>query len=278
MKKSIVFFGSGYYTIPVVKKLLEHGLDLVITTEKNTELPLLKFCIENKIKVIMTQNRSDLINHQSSIVNHDLAVLASFGAIIPKKIIEIFPLGIFNIHPSLLPKHKGPSPVQFTILCGNKQAGVTIIKLDDKVDHGPILSQKAVELFGNETFQELTKKLFLTGSEMIQEIIQKIENGLQTEETPQDEKHESWTKKILKTDGKIDIGNPPEPKELDQKIRAFYPWPGVYLTASINGKPKIIKLLPQNIIQVEGKNPMTHKDFINGYSEGKNILEKLKLI
>lgn len=277
MKQKIVFFGSGYYVIPVVKKLLDHGLDLVITTEKDSDSELFKFCNENKIKVITAQTNSDLINHQSLITNHDLAVLASYGAIIPKKIIKLFPLGIINIHPSLLPKYKGPSPIQFTISCGDKQTGVTIIKLDDKVDHGPILAQKVIKLFGNETLKILTEELFLQASNLIQEIVQKIENGLQTEEIPQDEKRESWTKKIVKTDGKIDIDNPPKQEELDRKIRAFYPWPGVYLTASINGRPKIIKLLPQNIIQVEGKGPMTHKDFINGYPEGKNILEKLKL-
>lgn len=311
MKKRIVFFGSGYYVIPVVKKLLEHGLELVITTEPDGRF--IDYLKKENINYIYSKLKSKEDIDKVLKIKPDLGILASYGAIIPKNIIDIFPLGIFNIHPSLLPKYKGPSPIQHTILSGDKVAGVSVIKLDDKVDHGPILTQKIVELSGNETLLSLTEKLFLLGSDLIQEIVQKMENGLKPEEKDQEENSDVFTKKITKLDGKIDISNPPSVEEIKRKIRAFFPWPGLYLTASINKKPKNIKLLPQNkiqvegaeshqdetsplaseaktsvgslekkfsnriMIQVEGKNPMSLKDFVNGYSEGKEILEKLGL-
>lgn len=275
MKQRIVFFGSGYYVIPIVEKLLEHNLLLVVTTE--VEGKFVQYLKNKQIPYLQSKLKSDEDIKKIIDLNPTLGILASFGAIIPKKIIDLFPLGILNIHPSLLPKYKGPSPVQFTILAGEEKSGATIIRLDDKVDHGPILAQNEIELDGNETLQTLTEKLFLLGSNMISKVIQNIENDLQIEEKQQGEKEESWTKKVSRGNGKIDLQNPPDRTFLDRKIRAFYPWPGVYLTASLAGNQKLIKLLPEGKIQVEGKRPMTYKDFINGYPDGKNIIEGLGL-
>ena len=273
MKQKIVFFGSGDYVIPIVEKLKTHGLELVVTTEPQGKFT--DYLKKENIPYIYSKLKKEEDTGKVLGSNTTLGILASYGAIIPKKIIDFFPLGILNIHPSLLPKYKGPSPVQFTILNGDKVGGVSIIKLDDKVDHGPIILQKEVILEGNETLQTLTKKLFYEGSNLIEKIVQKIENGEYFEEHLQDEKNEVWTKKITKPDGKIDLLKPLSVSELNRRIRAFFPWPGVYLTASINKSPKNVKLLPQNKIQVEGKNVMSYKDFINGYPEGKEILEKL---
>src|SRR3989344_1701271 len=173
MINKIVFFGSGSYTIPVVKKLIPHGLDLVITTEN--EGPITDFCKKRGIKLISASTVKDLTSHQSLIANHSLAVLASFGAIIPDEIINAFKYGIINIHPSLLPRWKGPSHIQYTLLNGDAQTGVTLIKLDNEIDHGNILSQKTYKLDGSETTQFLLEKLFLIGAEMVEELIIKLE-------------------------------------------------------------------------------------------------------
>lgn len=275
MKQRIVFFGSGYYVIPIVEKLLKHNLLLVVTTE--IEGKFIQYLKTNNIPFLQSKLKSEEDIKKIVGLTPTLGILASYGAIIPKKIIDLFPLGILNIHPSLLPKYKGPSPVQFTILNGETSSGTTIIKLDDKVDHGPILAQDEIELDGKETLQTLTKKLFLLGSDMIIKVVHNIENGLLIEEKQQVEKNESWTKKVSRQDGRINLENLPERTVLSRKIRAFYPWPGVYLTASLAGSQKLIKLLPEGKIQVEGKKPMSYKDFINGYFEGKNIIDKLGL-
>src|SRR3989344_4547886 len=175
MINKIVFFGSGSYTIPVVKKLIPHGLDLVITTEN--EGPITDFCKKRGIKLISASTVKDLTSHQSLIASHSLGVLASFGAIIPDEIINSFKHGIINIHPSLLPRWKGPSPIQYTLLNGDTQTGVTIIKLDNEIDHGNILSQTEYKLTGDETTQFLLDKLFSIGADLVENLIVKMENG-----------------------------------------------------------------------------------------------------
>lgn len=276
MQQRIIFFGSGYYVIPIVEKLLRHNLLLVVTTEIDGKF--VEYLKTNNIPFLQSKLKKSEDIEKLTGLKPTLGILASYGAIIPQSIIELFPLGIFNIHPSLLPKYKGTSPVQYTILNGETQSGVTVIKLDDKVDHGPILAQEAVPLEGVETLQSLTERLFKLGAELIEEVIQKIENGHAPEEKEQNHKNEIFTQKIKKIDGLIDIDTLPNSVELDRKIRALFPWPGVYLTVSILGKQKILKLFPQGKVQVEGKREMSYKDFINGYrKEAEDILEKLGL-
>jgi len=275
MEQRIIFFGSGYYVIPIVEKLLKHNLLLVVTTE--IEGQFVNYLRSNNIPFVQSKLKSPEDISKITELAPTLGILASYGAFIPQEVINLFPLGIFNIHPSLLPKYKGPSPIQYTILNGEKEGGITIIKLDDEIDHGPILAQKTIPLDGNETLQSLTEKLFTVGSEMIEEIVQKIENGIIINEEKQIHKNEIFTQKIKKTDGFIDLKNIPNTDVLDRKIRAFFPWPGVYLNVSLGGKTKILKLFPQGKVMVEGKRKMSYKDFINGYSEGKEILKILDL-
>jgi methionyl-tRNA formyltransferase len=276
--QSLVFFGSGSYSIPVIKMLTGHGLSFVLTTE--TDGPLLKFLIENNIPYATTKVTGDKKIARAELwkkienVQPTLGVLASFGAIIPQHIIDLFPEGIWNIHPSLLPKFKGPSPIQYTLLSEDTTTGVTIISLDDQVDHGPILAQEEYPLTGAETSQELLDTLFTKGSQLIEELLLKD----QIDSNPQDHSQETWSEKITKESGYIDIENPPSHEQLDKMIRAYHPWPGVWTKWNKGeGFEKIVKFLPNNNIQVEGKKPMTHKDFINGYGEeGKVLLEKLE--
>ena len=283
MQQKIVFFGTGDYVIPVIERLIPHGLDLVITTEKNPDSPLLRFCSQKNIRSISASKSSELIIHTSLFMNYQIAILASYGAFIPNEIIDIFPNGIINIHPSLLPKYKGPSPVQYALLNGETITGVTLIKLDDQIDHGPILSQKPYNLTGNETSEDLLSILFEVGAEMVEEQIEKLENGEELSETPQDHSKESWSYKIEKKDGMIDLSSDLKTEnwklKIERMIRAYYPWPGVWFVTRIKGQELRIKLLPENRIQVEGKNTMTYYDFVNGFGlEGKNLIKKISLL
>ncbi len=284
MKQRVVFFGSGDYSIPVIQMLQNHGLVYVLTTEVGS--PLISFLQKENIPYASTKvtgekkiARDELWKSVEEL-EPTLGVLASFGAIIPQRIIDLFPEGIWNIHPSLLPKYKGPSPIQGTLLAGDEETGVTIITLDDQVDHGPILAQERVQLDGTETTEQLKHDLFAKGAAMIETLLTTKEQGEELISTPQNHKNETWTEKITKEHGKIDAENPPEPVQLDRMIRAYHPWPGVWFQWKMeNGKSRIVKLLPSNKIQVEGKNIMTFKDFINGYQEeGKKILNKLHQI
>lgn len=269
-----VFFGSGEYTIPVIQMLQNHGLELVVTTE--LEGKFYEFLRLNNIPFLSThlQNKED--REKIKDIRAEIGILASYGAFVPNSIIDAFPKGILNIHPSLLPIYKGPSPVQYAIKNGDASTGVSIIKLDNQIDHGPILSQKVYELNGSETLEDLKKTLFKIGSDMIEEILKKYEENQPVEMRDQDHTQEVFTYKVTRENGKIELDKIPH--NLDNLIRAYYPWPGVWFETTFMEKLKRFKLLPGKRIQLEGKRVMTYKDFLNGYGrEGKELIDALSI-
>lgn len=279
MKLRIVFFGSSRHVIPVIKVLKKKfELVLVLTTEQSSSDAVPFYCQANRIPYVCVSTFSNqALSSQLSNLNCEIAVLAYFGLIIPQKVLKIFSKGIINIHPSLLPKYRGPTPVQDAILNGEKVTGVSIIRLDDKVDHGPVLVQQKEKIDSDDTADSLYKRLFQIGSDLIyQSIKQYIKGDLKPKE--QNHLKATFTKLLQKNDGLISLDNPPFPVKIDRMVRAFYPWPGAFFRYKFDNKEKIIKLFPKSKIQVEGKKPMNYKDFINGYGKGEKILRKLKLI
>jgi methionyl-tRNA formyltransferase len=264
----IVIFGSSKYMIPTIKTL-NHNFDLalVVTTEKNTADAVPAFCAENKIPFLPVSSLKEKeiveeIKNQKATVG----VLGYFGLILPDEVLSIFPKGIINIHPSLLPLYRGPTPVQTAILDGRKETGVSIILLDSQMDHGPILIQEKVDINPDDTTHSLHEKLFTKGAELIQRTLHEYLTG---NLAPSEQNHDeaTYTKHLNKIDGQIDINNPPDKEKMDRMIRAYFPWPTVWTTVRVKGKALRVKLLPDQKIQVEGGKPMSYKDFINGYPE-----------
>ena len=277
----IIFFGASSYVLPIIEILRKKfELELVITTEKNGNESLIKYCKLNKIpysSVLSKDELLKLVNGQSSIINRQLGIVADFGIIIPKEVLESFTYGILNIHPSLLPKHRGSTPIQTAILNGDKKTGVTFIRMDEKVDHGPIIYQFEEEILETDTFETLAKKLFERASDSLASVITRYNDG---ELKIQNHSKATFTKLLKRADGYIDISSITPVEKLDRMIRAFYPWPGVWtrLRLSSGGQAKIVKFLPNKKIQVEGKKEMSYKDLLNGYPDAnpklKRYLEK----
>ena len=144
------------------------------------------------------------------------------------------------------------------------------------LDTGDILAQKEYEIKLTDTTDSLLTTLNMLGSVLLLDVLGSFDEFYKNRQK-QDEKLASFTPHMQKSDGLIDIGNPPSPEKLNLMIRAYSPWPGVWFKYNINDKELRIKLLPNKMIQVEGKKPMSIKDFINGYKEGKEILKKLNL-
>lgn len=201
-----------------------------------------------------------------SLYEADLAVVAAYGHILTSKELETPKYGCINIHPSLLPKYRGPSPIQSAILSGDKVSGITIIKMDEEVDHGPILYQEQIELSNEDNFDTLSKILFLRSSVVLPKIIEDFIAG-KTTPKKQDHSKATFTPYLTKEDGYFDINNLPAPEILDKMIRAYYPWPGVWtrFRQGSSGQAKIVKFLPGGLLQMEGKKPISFKDFLNGY-------------
>lgn len=190
----------------------------------------------------------------------DLAVVAAYGKILTPEELNAPKYGCINIHPSLLPKYRGPSPIQTAILNGDSASGITIIKMDKEIDHGPIIYQEQIELSGSDNFDTLSKKMFLCASEVLPKIIEDFVNG-KIKPIEQNHKAASFCNRLTREDGYFDINNPPE--MLDRMIRAYYPWPNAW--TRWNGK--IVKFYPKGLIQMEGRKVMPLRDFLNGYPD-----------
>ncbi len=288
---NIVFFGSSKYSTIVERSLFEKfGISLVVTLpdrelgrKKNlTPNPVKKFALDHKIPVLTAEQFSHSAIQQLKNVSPDFFVVADFGLILSKELLEIPKKAALNVHHSLLPKYRGPSPAPTAILNGDKVSGVTIIRMTKEVDAGDILNQKEYELKKDETTDSLLTKLNELGAEIIVPI---IENYSSVKPIAQDESKATFTKRMNKQDGFVDIENPPSAEIIDRMIRAYYPWPNAWTVLSIKNKVLRIKFMPASPaggqggpdkkIQAEGGKPMSIKDFLNGYPQAKPLLQKI---
>lgn len=207
----------------------------------------------------------------------DLIVVACYGKILPKEMLKIPKYGALNVHPSLLPKYRGPAPVPHTILNDEKETGVTIILMDEEVDHGPVLASREFLIsnfqfsngLGKPTTPELLQTLWELGGDLLVKTIPKWIAG---EITPQEQDHSiaTYTKKFAREDGRIDWKAPVE--YIERQIRAFTPWPGAFTF----WKGKRIKILKAHVeqgkliideLQLEGKKPTTYREFLLGHKD-----------
>lgn len=299
MKPPTVFFGASSYVIPVIAYLHEtFDLKLVVTTEHRPTDAVPKYCLEHNIPFISLKNFKDELwqnNWKLKIENWKLpfAVLADFGLLIPQSLIDIFPKGIINIHPSLLPEYRGPTPGFSAILDGKTTTGISIMLLDKDLDHGPLIGQVTTDIKQDDTSATLYPRLFAEGTELLKKVLPEyLEGKIQPQE--QDHSKATFTKPHLtKETGYFEDTNPLNKEVFAQKVRAYFPWPTLWTRISREGrlKGKIVKFLPNTVIaseawqslpmkektlvQVEGKKPQSYKDFLNGYPEMKEWLDAI---
>jgi len=230
--ESIVFFGTEEFSATILKQLINAGCEIpVVVTKPDTKSgrgkkmlpPLVKtLALENKITVLQP-NQLEAAVHDIATFNCNHAVLAAYGKIVPNSILDIFPGGIVNVHPSLLPKYRGPSPIESAVLNGDSETGVSIIKLVQAMDAGPIFDQTRISLGGSETRPELYENLAKLGSKILIEYLPDILGGELTPQ-PQDEDNVVYCSIIKKSDGEINWQKPAE--QIEREIRAYQGWPG----------------------------------------------------
>ncbi len=251
-----------------LKKLIDSKVykpSLIITQEDKpigrkqivTSPPVKILAEKNNIEVLQPKTLkdakcpagADLISKIKNL-NPDVIVVLAYGKIIPKDIIDIPKYGILNIHTSLLSKHRGASPIQYAILNGDKKTGITIMQIDEELDHGPIVAQKEIEISKDETSESLYEKLSKLGSELLIETLPLFFEG---EITPKEQEHKeaTFTKLLKREDGKIDPKNQTA-EEIERTKRAFTPWPGIYLTLkNKNGDSFKLKILELSVISCD---------------------------
>lgn len=313
MKKyRLIFFGTPQFAVPALEALIkDERFDVIaVVTEPDRKSgrgnnlvfsPIKNFVTKyNKERDSSTGARNDTkgtilllqpekiqaIGYKLKAISWEVAVVAAYGQFIPKEILGIPKYGFVNIHPSLLPKYRGPSPIQAAILNGDKKTGVTIMKMDEKMDHGEIID------FATDNSQlttinseELSEKLSKLGAELLIKVLPDYLEG-KIKPKPQDHTKATFTKLINKSDGQINWKEPV--KTIERKIRAYFPWPGTY--TFINSKRlKILKAhlaksayevgagdrLVLDKVQLEGKKPVSWQEFKRGYRHPIDFSKKI---
>ena len=256
----IVFMGTPDFSIPSLEKLLNSDNEILCAYARpdrrsgrgksKTISNFKQYCLDNDINIRQpeTFRNNDLEISVLENFNADIGVVVAYGNLLPAEVLHAFKFGCINLHPSMLPKYRGPSAVVSAILNGETETGVSVIQLDEGMDSGPIILQTPVPVDENIDGLALTKLLFGFGGNMLLEAISLIEKGNQAF-TPQIESEASYTKKIAKSEGNIDWYL--SAREIDRQIRAFYPWPGSY--THVNGK--LLKIMKGEVLLTESLKP-----------------------
>jgi len=226
-----IFFGSSEFAKIILNKLLDSDMKPVLVVTASSTTPVHNLAEENIIPVLIPENLEDeefLSNFKN--YNPDLVILTAYGKIIPSKLLSIPKKGILNLHPSLLPSWRGATPIQSTILAGDNETGVTLFLMDEEIDHGPIIQDTRYKIQDTKiTYEELSKELAILGANLIIKTVQQWSEG-KIKPIPQNHSLASYCHKILPEDEKINWEK--SAMEIDRKVRALNPKPGVFTTAN----------------------------------------------
>lgn len=298
----VVFMGTPDFVIPVLERLLSSEMADVVAIftqpdkasgrgKANRMSPVKGYALERDLPVLQPASlRTEDTQQALEALAPDVVVVAAYGKLLPPKVLGTPRFGCINIHPSLLPKHRGPSPVVSAILEGDDVTGVTVMVMDEGMDTGPVVAQRQTRVGSEETAGELTYRLFQMGGQLLAEVLSAWVRGEITS-TSQDDSQATVTRKIEKDDGEATWGSTAH--ELERRVRAFDPWPGLYT----RWRGKIIKaveakavlqeesfldpgtvvstedgiavvtgrgMLVLRSVQLEGRRPMPIEEFVRG--------------
>jgi len=298
----VVFMGTPEFALPTLKGLYEGGYRLVgVFTRPDkpagrgrqpTPSPVKELALRLGLPVYQpaTLRRPAAVELLRSL-KPDVVVVAAYGLLLPREVLEVPPHGCLNVHPSLLPRWRGPSPIPFAILAGDEFTGVTVILMDEGMDTGPILARsEPVPIGPEDTAATLTPKLADIGARLLLETLPRWAAG-QIKPEPQDDSQATYSRLLKKEDGVIDWGR--SAVEIWRQVRAFDPWPGAFT----RWEGKLLKVLacrplPDNSpeppgtvvgldagaavqtgngllklerVQLEGRRPVGIEEFLRGY-------------
>ena len=231
----IVFFGTSEFAVPILKAIKEKTdweIGLVVSesakpagrSNKITDSLVAKCSKENDLNLVTPISVKDIAGDIKT-AEPDIAIVVAYGQIIPRSIFDIPKFKTVNIHPSLLPKLRGPSPIQTALLEGLKETGVSLMLIDEKMDRGPVLSQEKVKIADEDNYRELENKLSDLGSKILIRDLPKYIAGI-INPMPQNEADATYTHLIKKEDGRADWNK--SAGEIYNQWRAFSKWPGLF--------------------------------------------------
>jgi methionyl-tRNA formyltransferase len=255
----IIFMGTPQYAVPALQAICRAGHDVVAVYSQPPRPSgrghnIVKSAVHQAAESLgipvftPTSLRSEDIQKEFAGLNADVAVVVVYGLMLPKAILDAPKNGCINIHASLLPRWRGAAPIQRAMLAGDKDTGVTIMKMDEGLDTGDMLLQEIIPITTSSTSEEIHDRLFDIGSELIVEVLHDLEIGaLDPQSQPSD--GATYAAKLTKDEGLLDWNLSAD--ELERKIRALNPWPGVWF----DYKGERIRVLEAEVahLQVEGK-------------------------
>lgn len=300
----VVFMGTPAFAIPALDALSDASCEIVgVYTQPDRRAgrgrrlaasPVKQAAIERGLPVFQPASlRRDAESREHiASLKPDVIVVVAYGLFLPAKTLAIPPLGALNIHPSLLPKYRGPSPVASAILQGNTTSGVTLMLLDEGMDSGPIIAQRETPIGTEETAETLTARLFEMGARLLVDTLRQWRAG-EMAATPQVEADATITSLLSRQDGAIDWTRSAD--YIARQVRAFHPWPGTFthwngrqlkvhsatvVDTDASGAPGTVVELPQGVgvatsdgalllrrVQMEGRQAQDIDDFARGYRD-----------
>ena len=234
----VVFMGSPEFAVTSLERLVINGYDVVaVYTQPDRPAgrgralvapPVKEAAVKRGLPMLQPDSlRSVGAVAQLAAFKPDVIVVCAFGQILPQSVLDVPPYQCVNVHFSLLPRHRGASPVAAAILAGDEFTGVSIQLVRKKLDTGPVLARAAIPVSSQDNTGSLTDKLSLVGAYLLLEALSGWRRGEITP-SPQNEDEATYFSQITKEDGEIDWRLPAV--EIWRRVRAFYPWPGCYTT------------------------------------------------
>lgn len=274
----IAFFGTDEFSVFVLEELKNAGIipDLIVTTPdrpKGRKLVLTPcevkvWADENKIETLQPEKLDDNFISKIKKYECELFLVASYGLIIPNSVLKLPKYKALNVHPSLLPKYRGATPIETAILNNDKETGVTVMRMDEKMDHGPILDQEVLYFENWPDKMEVLEKLARDGGRILAQIIPEWILG-NIDEQEQEHNLATFTEKIEKSDGELNLEDDPYLNFL--KYKAYKPWPGTFFFKD----GKRMKITEAEFIPSRHPEPEPKNEARDSGSRGKFIIKKV---
>jgi methionyl-tRNA formyltransferase len=247
----VVFMGTPDFAVPALDALIHSEHEIVGVFAQPDEPagrgrsvvspPVKKLAMQHRLTVHQPPSlRRSCELDRLSILRPDVVIITAYGKILPESFLQVPPRGCLNIHASLLPRHRGPSPIAAAILAGDEVTGVTIMIVTKVMDTGPVLTQRQIPILPHDTAGSLSQKLSGLGADLLMETLPQWLDGKLVPQ-PQENDKATYSKMIAKEEGLIDWRRPAV--ELWRRVRAFQPWPGCYTTWQ-GRTVKIIEAVP----------------------------------
>jgi methionyl-tRNA formyltransferase len=256
----LIFMGTPDFALPTLAGIIAAGHKILAVYtqpprhagrgQKQRLSPVHRFAADARLPVETPESlRSQKVHSALMAQGADAAIVVAYGLILPKAVLNSFPLGSFNVHASLLPRWRGAAPINRAVMAGDRETGVTIMRMTEGLDDGPICLSKSLTIRDGETAGELHDRLAHEGASLMVEALSRLEKGTLVE-APQPEEGATYAPKITKSETHIDFNRPAE-KVLDH-IHGLSPFPGAWCSAKIGDKTQRLKIIKAEAVKAAG--------------------------